>query len=154
MIRVLVLSDSHGSTYAVESAVETYPDAQYIIHLGDGANDMETTVYTTDATVYQVRGNCDGFCSFPDILEERIGGIPFLITHGNEYGVKFSLGKLEAEARRRAVRIALFGHTHSPLCEYRDGLYLINPGSLRFGDTYAVIDIVGNSIAPRIVEMR
>lgn len=154
MIRVLVLSDSHGSAYAVESAVEAHPDAQYIVHLGDGANDMETTTYLSSATIYQVRGNCDGWCRFPDTLEEHIGGIPCLLTHGDDYGVKYSLGKLEAEARRRGVRIAMFGHTHEALCRYENGLYLINPGSLRFGGTYAVIDIVGNSIAPRIVEMR
>ena len=57
------------------------------------------------------------------------------------------LEALSAEAQRRGAAVAMFGHTHEALCRYEDGLYLLNPGSLRFGSSYAMVDITDNGIA-------
>ncbi|MGI6404129.1 MAG: metallophosphoesterase family protein [Oscillospiraceae bacterium] len=47
--------------------------------------------------------------------------------------------------------ICCFGHTHTPLSLYRDGVYLLNPGSLsqpRVGfPSYAVIDLTQAGVA-------
>ena len=39
-MRILVISDSHGNTRNIERAVESQPEANIIIHLGDGADDI------------------------------------------------------------------------------------------------------------------
>ncbi len=154
MIRLLILSDTHGSTGALSRALDAQPHVEYILHLGDGAADMEDFLPTlTRSHVYTVAGNCDFFCNAPDAYELRVGGVPLFMTHGHAFGVKHGLGALEAEARRRGMAAALFGHTHQPLCEYRDGIYLINPGSLRHTGTYAVMDIVDGALAPRLVTL-
>lgn len=154
MIRILVVSDSHGDSRALMRALDEQPTAQYILHLGDGASEMRALAPTCTATVHQVRGNCDFSSTFPTEQELRIGGIPILMTHGHRYSVKGGLGTLEEEARRRGVKIVLFGHTHQSLTRYEDGLHLINPGSLGYNETYATIDIVGGEIAPNIIRIR
>ncbi len=154
MVRILIISDSHGDSRTLMQALDEQPEAAYIIHLGDGAAEMASLASTCTATVYQVRGNCDGFSTLPTEQEIRIAGIPFLITHGHRYHVKGGTGALVADAKRRGVRVALFGHTHQSLTRYDDGLYLINPGSLGYSGTYATVDIVGSDIAANIFRVR
>ena len=36
MVRILVVSDSHGDSRALMRALDEQPDARYILHLGDG----------------------------------------------------------------------------------------------------------------------
>ena len=154
MVRILVVSDSHGDSRALMRALDEQPDARYILHLGDGASEMRALTPACNATVYQVRGNCDLSSPFPVEQEIRIAGVPIFMTHGHRYGVKGGLGTLADEARRRGARIAMFGHTHQSLTRYEDGLYLINPGSLGYSETYATIDIVDSDIAPNIIRIR
>ncbi len=154
MIRVLVVSDSHGDSRSLMSALDEQPEAAYILHLGDGASEMRALAPTCQAAVHQVRGNCDLAAPFPKEHELRIGGIPIFMTHGHDYGVKGGLETLENEARRRGARIVVFGHTHQSLTKYKDGIHFINPGSLGYSGTYATIDIVGGDIAPNIIRIR
>lgn len=154
MVRLLVISDSHGDSRALMRALDEQPEARYILHLGDGASEMRALAPTCTAHVYQVRGNCDLSAPFPVEQNLRIAGIPLFMTHGHRYGVKGGLGTLADEARRRGAQIVLFGHTHVSLTRYEDGLYLINPGSLGYSGTYATVDIVGGDIAPNIIRIR
>lgn len=154
MVRILVVSDSHGDSRSLMHALDEQPDARYVLHLGDGASEMHALAPTCAATVYQVRGNCDLSAPFPVEQELCIAGVPIFMTHGHRYGVKGGLGALADEARRRGARIALFGHTHLSLTRYEDGLHLINPGSLGYSGTYATVDIVGGDIASNIIRIR
>lgn len=154
MHRILVVSDSHGDTRSLMRALDEQPDARCIIHLGDGAAEMHALASTCSVPVYQVRGNCDLSSTFPAEQEILFSGVSLFLTHGHHYGVKGGLGALTAEARRRRVQIALFGHTHQSLTRYEDGLYLINPGSLGYSGTYATIDLVNGSIAPNVLRIR
>ena len=67
--------------------------------------------------------------------------------------MKKTLYNLECAARDRKADIALYGHTHQAEIEYRDGLYLMNPGSLHgsYG-TYGIIDITPAGLVPNIVK--
>lgn len=153
MIRILTVSDTHGSCYTLGRVLDRHPDAHSLLHLGDGAADMEELLPTCRIPVYQVAGNCDFCAHHPAEQEIRIGGAVLFFTHGHGYSVKSGIGRLEVEARRRGANVALFGHTHEPLCRYENGLYLINPGSLRFGGSYAIIDITDRGILPNIVQI-
>ena len=55
-MKLLVFSDSHGKYSNIQKAVDSHPDASFILHLGDGIQDMES-VNTRDVTVYKVNGN-------------------------------------------------------------------------------------------------
>ena len=74
MIRLIVMSDSHGGCYTVGRVLDRHPEAHYVIHLGHGAADLEEFLPTCRARVLQVAGNCD-FCSHPPNEQEvKLGG--------------------------------------------------------------------------------
>ena len=55
-----------------------------------------------------------------------------MVTHGHTYGVSIETAMLEEEARSRGVQVVMFGHTHRPFLEQKEGLTLLNPGSLSY----------------------
>lgn len=153
-MRILVLSDSHGSRRKVEQAIAQQPTAEVVLHLGDGANDLEYIRYERpDLAFYQVCGNCDRCCEFPiedtiNLLEKTI-----LFTHGHAFRVKYTLDDLDAYARKIGADVVLFGHTHRPVTGYEDGLYWMNPGALR-EDCYGFVDITDKGIVTNLVKLR
>lgn len=150
-MKLLVFSDSHGSTFAMREALRRVRDVDYVIHAGDGAPDLFPIAQEFSVTPAAVRGNCDLAASLP--LEETltVEGARVLIVHGHRYGVKFSFAQLIADARRRSFDLVIFGHTHERCEQYvpaENGLpavYLFNPGTARAGD-FGVIDIRGKNI--------
>lgn len=72
-MRLLVVSDSHGDSYALYRAIQQQPAAQVVIHLGDGENDMEQAMgLCGEKRVICVRGNCDWGSMLPALSLERI----------------------------------------------------------------------------------
>lgn len=75
----------------------------------------------------------------------KLGGKTVLYTHGHPFHVKFGLAELEQAAREAHADICLFGHTHQQMTDYRDGLYLMNPGAAAEG-CYGMVDITPGGI--------
>lgn len=154
-MRVLVVSDVHGDFRGLCQAIEQQPTARTVFFLGDGLRQAEDAAELyPDRTFYMVPGNCDFGCDAIPIRQETVGGKRFYFTHGHRHDVKYTLYRLELAAREAEADIVLFGHTHNPYEEYVDGLYLFNPGSLRYGRTYGYVDIVGDSLITAVVELR
>ena len=69
------------------------------------------------------------------------------MTHGHYYGVSMDVYGVVDEARSRGCEIVMFGHTHKPMAEQRNGIWVINPGSLSYPrqegrmPSYAVMEI-------------
>ncbi len=157
-MRVLVISDSHHRTAAIDKVLFAQPTAKYVFFLGDNATDIEDFQYLySDKTFFSVCGNCDYNSFLPTIGVETVGGRRIFYTHGHTFGVKNTLERLKKAAQQNNCDIALFGHTHISKTVYEDGVYLVNPGSVsspRDGrPSYAVIDIEENGIMPFIVEL-
>ena len=62
----------------------------------------------------------------PDQLLIELGGHKIWMEHGH---LVPNLMTLAFRAKDHGADIALFGHTHEPLCEYAYGVMLLNPGS-------------------------
>lgn len=153
-MRILVLSDSHGDTFSLRCAIEQQPTAKVIIHLGDGENDMQSMGNLNGlADVIQVKGNCDWCSNAPARFVYDISGTKIYCTHGYAENVKYSETQLIEAAKGFNASIALYGHTHTPVTNYVDGLYVVNPGSVRDG-SYAVIDLTAAGIVPVIMKVR
>jgi hypothetical protein len=153
-MRILVLSDTHGSRRKTDLAIQQQPTAQVVIHLGDGADDLEYPRFEyPDKSFYQVCGNCDRCCDFPVEDMITIEGKRILFTHGHAFRVKYTLEDLNAHARSKGADIVLFGHTHQPMTTYEDGLYWMNPASLR-DNHYGIIDITDKGIVTNLVKLR
>lgn len=154
-MRVLVVSDVHGDFRGLCEAIEAQPTAKVVIFLGDGLRQAEDAAdLYPDRDFYMVPGNCDFGSDAIPVRQETFGGKRFYFTHGHRHDVKYTLYRLEMAAREAEADIALFGHTHQAYEEYVDGLYLFNPGSLRYDRTYGYVDIVGDSLITAVVELR
>ncbi len=155
-MRILVVSDTHGDASTLRQALLQQRKAEVVIHLGDGAEEMEALACSFPAkAILQVRGNCDWNAPFPQAEEIVLEGKRIYYTHGHIHRVKYGLYELDCAARERKADIVLFGHTHEPFQDYHDGLYFLNPGSLHGQQgTYGILDIIPAGIVTNIVKIR
>ena len=120
-MRVLIVSDTHGKHYNLDRALEEAGKIDMFIHLGDveGGEDI-------------VAGNNDFFSRLPREDEFYIGNKKAFITHGHNYSVSMTKDQILEEGKVRGADIVMFGHTHQPYFEQKDGITLLNPGSLSY----------------------
>ena len=145
----------HVAKYSLMKAIEEPPPAEIVIHLGDGEYDLkEIKPYFPDKHFLQVKGNCDVMSTLPEREELEIEGCKIILTHGHLFEVKRGYERIIDFARDEGAKILLFGHTHTAFEKYDDGLYIINPGSLRgYKSTYATIDITDQGIVSNILTL-
>lgn len=149
-MKILILSDSHGSLETMRRAAEK-ETPQAIIHLGDYWKDGCTLKEQfPQIPFYQVAGNCDRYQCGPDapeVLVRKFEDVQVYMTHGHLQRVKGSLLSLTYAAREAGAQVALFGHTHCALCHKLDDMLLMNPGtcSMKNG-TYGILEIDGSEV--------
>lgn len=157
-MRIVVISDTHGRWERAEAAVRCQSKAEIIIFLGDGAEDVDSLQYESGKMLLAVRGNCDFASELPALDEFTVEGKKIFFTHGHLFDVKYGTEKLVEAGRRRGADIILFGHTHKPVAEYVDEMYIMNPGSLGHpcdgNPTYGIIDITKAGIVTNIVKLK
>lgn len=147
-MKLLVFSDSHRSLRGMRDAVELErPD--YVIHLGDLEEDAQLLAQEYPRlAVASVPGNCDGFVFSPLQKLVTYDNMRILMSHGHIWHVKSGYGAAIAAARKCNAHILLFGHTHVPYCErLEDGLWVLNPGSVRDSGSYGVIMISSDNVS-------
>lgn len=127
-MRIGVISDTHGSVYAIENAIKAARTVDAWIHLGDYYRDANL-LGNTGVQVYAVKGNCDLTEDAPAEAVIEMGEIRIFIAHGHTYQVKSTLKRLANRAEELYCGAALYGHTHRPAYEMIGSLKLLNPGS-------------------------
>lgn len=152
------MSDCHGLRRAIEKVLDKHEDIKKVFYLGDRTNDIEAVRdFYSDREFFIVSGNCDWNSDYPTYGETVIEGVRIIYTHGHRYNVKYGTEELFQTAKTAGAKLALYGHTHVAREEYRDGIYLINPGALngaREGrEGYAIIDITVKGIMPSLINM-
>lgn len=151
-MRIVVMSDSHGRTDAVQRVLEQQKDAQLFIHLGDGLQEFHAVMAQhPEKEAWSVRGNCDFGSTEESLGSGFVRDKKILYTHGHQWNVKFTLDDLRELGQQRWADVVLYGHTHQPHYQYSDGMHLFNPGSLGSPKdgaepTYGVIDMQGKSL--------
>lgn len=134
-MKVLIVSDIHGGYDNMKKVLEDNPEFDLFLILGDilyGENNDEKLAkllnkYTSK--IISVCGNCDSFSNtnILDFFDDKlyvtvpIDGKLVFITHGHIYN-KYNMPNIPYD-------IYIQGHTHVPIMEYGDKLYL-NPGSI------------------------
>ena len=151
MLRILIMSDSHGRNENVELAIaqvrEEIGEFQMLIHLGD-VGDARELESLAGVPCYIVRGNTDYDAKLLNANVIEAGGHRIFATHGHLYQVDMRLDLLRFAALENNCDIAMYGHTHVPyLEEDPDDVTILNPGSIskpRQADhryTYMVMEI-------------
>jgi len=126
-MRIGLIADTHGLLRS--EVFDVFRQVDHILHAGDiGSGDILTELEVI-APVTAVYGNTDDFelrARLPQVVETRIEGFDFLLTHGDQFGSPtpevLNLAYPDAE-------IIVFGHTHRPLLTTVDVVVTVmNPG--------------------------
>lgn len=141
MKKILITTDSHGKISDIYGIIE---NAKFdsVINLGDYCEEAEELSFVfTEIPFYVVKGNCDFYnTKYREIEIIDIENKKILITHGHLFGVKNSIEILEKEAEKLGIDIVLFGHTHIPYLNRKNGILYCNPGALKDG-RYGILSI-------------
>jgi putative phosphoesterase len=146
-----ILSDTHDNLVRVREAVRLFNDSacDLVIHAGDFVAPFTVEeLRNLRAPLKAVFGNCDGERAGLARAFEGLGELraaPLKFSHA---GLRFLVCHLDAPVERqlasKAFDVIVFGHTHRPLTELRDGVLLVNPGEtggwLRGKSTVALLD--------------
>lgn len=160
-MRILVISDTHrnlSKVYRVINAIADKIDA--VIHCGDVVEDVDALkARYPDLRFYSVRGNCDYGSAVPNEDIFVLGEKRFFVTHGDLYGVNWSVDRLCYKGAEVGADVCLYGHTHVPFIDNYNGIVILNPGSLsapRGNSTYSygIIKVEDGIITPSIVEYK
>ena len=128
-MKIGLISDTHGNFQAIDKAVSLAQNVEMWLHMGDCVPDAEYLQTVSSVPVCGVAGNCDWPTG--DICYERIVEVAdykIFITHGHNYGVRYTQEYIMEAAESQGADIAIYGHTH--IVEYLTGPpILLNPGS-------------------------
>lgn len=155
-MKALVISDTHGNISLAFKAHSLSEPVDIIFHLGDGSDDADMMRNVLDVPVINVAGNCDIGSRAPREIIWECEGKKILLSHGDAYGVKGGLARLDQRARSVGADAALFGHSHLATYELRSELLVLNPGTLTLAchhRTFAVMEISSNGISASIHEI-
>lgn len=151
MKKILIVSDTHGDRSFFKKIIDKeQPDIK--IHAGDFCVDIDLISKNFD---YFVAGNND--FEGERIVDFNIDNFKCRLMHGDQFGYsvfgyKRREDKLYEYAKQNNVDILFSGHTHIETVYYRDGVLILNPGSLMYPrnangmKSYAILNIEGDKI--------
>jgi putative phosphoesterase len=117
-----VISDTHGLLRP--EALEAMRGSDRILHAGDVGAPEILEALAQVAPVTAVRGNVDTDPwgrALPESEVVEAGGVSIYILH--------DLGRLELKPEAAGFRVVVYGHTHKPKIEEKNGVLYFNPGS-------------------------
>src|ERR1700722_16588308 len=151
-IVVGVISDTHGLMR--REALAALQGSDLIIHAGDVGNPDVITQLTGIAPTHAVRGNVDN--------GDWAAGLP--LTELVEVGerllfVLHAISQLDLDPAVAGFAAVVFGHSHQPFIETRQGVLFLNPGSagprrFKLPVSVARIAVSGRYIHPEILELQ
>lgn len=153
MKNIIIISDTHGRLPKSYGFWEILQNADLIIHLGDGYNDIRTLQEAFKDKFVYVYGNCDGATSPSEQLLD-VEDAKIFVTHGHNYKVKSNLLDLHMRGLELGADCCLYGHTHREKIDDFGNIKLINPGSLGLGRTYCYMTVIGKKILAKTVDLR
>lgn len=153
--RIGIISDTHGDIAGAVKAMKELGSLDFIIHLGDYADDGLAIEKAVGIEVIGVKGNCDFHSTLPEDRLLTIDDKKVFITHGHRYDVKWNYHKLFYKGLEVEADVVLFGHTHVAARFIEEGILVMNPGSSsqprgHHEKTYGLLEI-GESITGEIL---
>lgn len=157
MFKIVVISDTHGNILGIKKILPIINESDFVIHLGDGHNDIVSLQSLITSKIICVKGNCDFNSNIKEEIILPFGQTKVMITHGHRYNVKSSLSALARKAEIADCSYVLYGHTHISGIKTIGSIQLINPGSFTISvihkPSYSVMAGDGISFFTKIVVM-
>jgi uncharacterized protein len=150
-IRIGLISDTHGLVR--EEALAALDGCRHIIHAGDIDTPGVLEKLRRMAPVTVVRGNNDRGTwadSIPILNVVEFGAVSIYVRHDR--------AELDIDPVAAGFRVMVFGHSHKPMVETRDGVLFVNPGSagprrFKLPVTVGELMIAGDRVNARIIEL-
>ena len=156
-MRIGLISDTHGKLR--NEVFDHFGGVEGILHAGDiGPMDLLVELGTV-APVTAVYGNTDGHdvrSEVPEVAELEVDGLRVVVVHGHQLGSPTPAGLVGAH---RGADVIVYGHTHRPLVEEREGVLVVNPGAAgaaRFGipPSLALLDVSDGEPRVELIQLR
>jgi putative phosphoesterase len=151
MTTVGVISDTHGLLRP--EALTALAGSDFIIHAGDVGDSAILPALAKIAPVSAIRGNIDTqpwakLLPATDVLE--IGDVSIYIVH--------NLAHLDLKPQAAGFAAVIYGHSHKPMQEMKNGVLYFNPGSagprrFRLPITVGRLKLSGIEISAEIIEI-
>ncbi|MCC2640165.1 MAG: uncharacterized protein K0S45_578 [Nitrospira sp.] len=127
-MRIGLVSDTHG--LFDRAIIRHFSGVDHILHAGDIGRREVIEQLEQIAPVTAVSGNVDGFeaSGFPVEQVVELAGRKIALYH-RLYEKGRMTGEGAAFLARTVPEICVYGHTHQPKMEWRQGQLLFNPGS-------------------------
>ncbi len=122
-LQIAILSDTHGLLRpAVLAELEA---VDHILHAGDLGSEAVLRTLQELAPLTAIRGNVDTeppLSALPATEMVQLGGLTFYLVH--------AIADLDLDPVAAGVDIVVYGHSHQPAQERRNGVLYLNPGSV------------------------
>jgi len=147
-----VISDTHGLLRP--EAVEVLRGSDRILHAGDVGAPEILEALAKIAPVTAVRGNVDTQPWTHALAETEVvdtGEFLIYILH--------DLGKLDLKPEAAGFRVVVYGHSHQPKIQEKNGVMYFNPGSagprrFRLPVSVGKLTIEGGKVRAELIELR
>jgi uncharacterized protein len=117
-----VISDTHGLLRP--EALAALAGSDLIVHAGDVGDPAILDRLRAVAPVFAVRGNVD-----TGAWALRLPPRETIEAGGRLIYVRHDIGELDLDPREAGFAAVVYGHSHRPSVETRDGVVYLNPGS-------------------------
>jgi putative phosphoesterase len=146
-----VISDTHGLLRP--ELLPALANVDHILHAGDIGNPDILTTLRSIAPVTAIRGNIDthGPCAdLPATEAIELAGCLIYIVHNVE--------DLDLNPHAAGIGVVLYGHSHKPSIDHRNGVLYLNPGSagprrFHLPITYALLRIANGQPQAEILSL-
>jgi putative phosphoesterase len=146
-----VISDTHGLLRP--QAIAALNGAAIIFHAGDVGKPQVIEELRVLGRIFAVRGNVDAgawAARLPMTRRVEVGRMSFFVLH--------RIAELDFDPAGAGIDAVVFGHSHRPSIETREGVLFLNPGSaghrrFRLPVTVARVSVSGERMRAEIVEL-
>jgi uncharacterized protein len=146
-----VISDTHGLLRP--EALEALRGSKAIIHAGDIGKPEVLERLREIAPVHAVRGNVDWgdwAKALPVSEVVEVEGLFLYVLH--------DLNELDLDPKAAGFRAVIFGHSHKPHLEERQGILFLNPGSagprrFKLPVSLARLELEGGALQARLTTL-
>lgn len=151
MVRVGVISDTHGLLRP--QALAALQGCAYLVHGGDIGDEAILQQLSAIAPLTVVRGNNDRgpwAGKVPETVRLQVGPVAIYAVH--------DIATLPIAPLEEGIAVVVYGHSHRPRIEHKDGVLYLNPGSAgprRFSLPISVAELLidGTDVRARIIEL-
>ena len=146
-----VISDTHGLLRP--QAIAALRGCELILHAGDVGEAAVLDELRRIGRVVAVRGNVD-----VETWARRLSPTEMVVAGAKTFYILHRIADLDLKPSAAGIDAVVFGHSHQPAIEWRDGILFFNPGSagprrFRLPVTLGRIEVKDGELRPEIVPL-